>query len=504
MSKKSFIDSVKVGVPCTEDWEKMRGNDRVRFCSHCTKEVNNLSAISRKEAARLVRASGGNICIRYIANPVTQQPMFGEQLIQITRRTPAFAAGIMSASLALSTMSYAQTVPSSPEPVSPVAESNRSVTENEEEKTGEAETTGDPTPGSIEGIILDILGNPVPNVQIMLDNADGSGREDDQSTDAKGRYKFEEVEPGTYTIRIMSSSGLWKKAVRGIELAKGEQSFRNIYVKVIVPEESEGGTGSGYGEGWGGAMASVEYDLPLNRAVADNDIAAVRRLLAEGQKVNGKDKNYNNISPLHVAVENGNVEIVKLLLDNGANVNARNESKLTPLMFIDSDATPDLIKVLLNAGAKVNARDESEEDVLLSTIDSISVDVLNALIKGGADVRHADKSGVTAMMKAAENEDLEKVTALVLAGANVDERDENGESAWDKTSSLEIEQFLEKQGASADNSTIEVIPYADEADGDEEETDESTVQEEVTPPKSTIEEKEKPSDDKPVVVTVVG
>jgi hypothetical protein len=64
MSKKSIIDSVRVGEPCSEQWEKMRGNDRVRFCSHCTRDVTNLSAINRKEASRLVLASGGNICIR--------------------------------------------------------------------------------------------------------------------------------------------------------------------------------------------------------------------------------------------------------------------------------------------------------------------------------------------------------------------------------------------------------------------------------------------------------
>ena len=503
MSKKSFIDSVKVGVPCSEDWEKMRGNDRVRFCSHCTKEVNNLSAISRKEAARLVRASGGGICIRYIAHPVTQRPMFGEQIVQITRRTPALAAGIMTASLALSTMAYAQTVPSAPEPASPVAASERSDSDKEQEKADESEPT-DPTPGIIEGIVLDTLGHPVPNIQIVLDNADGSGRVDNQSTDVDGRYKFDEVEAGVYTIRIMSSSGLWKKAARGIKLVEGEQTFRNIYVKVKVPEEGVGsGVGSGSGWGFGGAMAAVEYALPLNRAVADGDTDAVRKLLAEGETANGRDKNYNNLSPLHIAVENGNVEIVKLLLDHGANVNARNDSELTPLMFIDEDATPLLIKILLNAGAKVDARDETGEDVLLSTIDSISVDVLKALIKGGADVRHADGTGVTALMKAAEDEDVGKVAALVLAGAGVDDRDKQGESAWDKTSSMEIEEFLEAHGASADNNTIEVMRFSDD-DTDEEETDEITIDENVIPPASTIEVKGTPGEDKPAADTVAG
>ncbi len=86
----------------------MQGTDKIRLCSHCAKHVNNLSEMTRKQAARLVRASNGNICIRYIADPVTKRPMFAEQLFQITRRRPGIAAGVLSTSIALSTAAYGQ------------------------------------------------------------------------------------------------------------------------------------------------------------------------------------------------------------------------------------------------------------------------------------------------------------------------------------------------------------------------------------------------------------
>src|SRR5687768_15372186 len=108
MSRKSFIDSVEVKSPCTEDWDKMHGNERVRFCDHCAKNVNNLSEMTRKEAARMVRASGGSLCIRYIKHPTTRRPLFADQLIQLTRRAPGLTASVMSASMALSTHAYAQ------------------------------------------------------------------------------------------------------------------------------------------------------------------------------------------------------------------------------------------------------------------------------------------------------------------------------------------------------------------------------------------------------------
>jgi hypothetical protein len=108
MSKKNYIDSVRVEDPCTQDWDGMVGNDQVRFCSHCSKDVNNLSSMTRKEALRLVRRSDGRLCIRYMKNPQTSGPMFSDQLIQISRRAPRVAAGVMTASLSLSTFAYAR------------------------------------------------------------------------------------------------------------------------------------------------------------------------------------------------------------------------------------------------------------------------------------------------------------------------------------------------------------------------------------------------------------
>src|SRR4051794_32521975 len=108
MSKKSVLDAMRVSRPCSEDWDQMTGNDRVRFCSHCAKDVNNISEMTPKQAVRLARASGGNICIRYKYDPVTKAPIFADRLHQISRRAPALASGAMAASLAFSTAAYAQ------------------------------------------------------------------------------------------------------------------------------------------------------------------------------------------------------------------------------------------------------------------------------------------------------------------------------------------------------------------------------------------------------------
>ncbi|MBL8679879.1 MAG: hypothetical protein JNK05_11970 [Myxococcales bacterium] len=59
-----MLDNVRVASPCTASWADMKGDDRVRFCGHCEKNVFNLSAMSRDEAEALILASGAKICVR--------------------------------------------------------------------------------------------------------------------------------------------------------------------------------------------------------------------------------------------------------------------------------------------------------------------------------------------------------------------------------------------------------------------------------------------------------
>jgi hypothetical protein len=63
-SAKRFLDTVQVAAPCTARWEDMRGNDQVRYCALCSKNVYNLSALSRDEAEAFVREREGSVCIR--------------------------------------------------------------------------------------------------------------------------------------------------------------------------------------------------------------------------------------------------------------------------------------------------------------------------------------------------------------------------------------------------------------------------------------------------------
>lgn len=59
-----MLENIRIASPCTASWDEMTGDERVRFCGHCAKDVYNLSGMTREESERLLRERAGNICVR--------------------------------------------------------------------------------------------------------------------------------------------------------------------------------------------------------------------------------------------------------------------------------------------------------------------------------------------------------------------------------------------------------------------------------------------------------
>ncbi len=60
-----LLANIRVAAPCTADWNQMVGDDTVRFCAECTKNVYNLSSLTSDQAAALIREKEGNLCGRF-------------------------------------------------------------------------------------------------------------------------------------------------------------------------------------------------------------------------------------------------------------------------------------------------------------------------------------------------------------------------------------------------------------------------------------------------------
>src|SRR5215475_207159 len=59
------LHRIRIASPCSADWNLMKGDDQVRFCSHCAKHVYNLSAMTRPDAETLLRETEGRVCTRF-------------------------------------------------------------------------------------------------------------------------------------------------------------------------------------------------------------------------------------------------------------------------------------------------------------------------------------------------------------------------------------------------------------------------------------------------------
>ncbi len=64
-AKLPVLPNLRVASPCSADWNQMTGDERVRHCGSCNKNVYNLSSMTRDEAEALIVAKEGRLCVRY-------------------------------------------------------------------------------------------------------------------------------------------------------------------------------------------------------------------------------------------------------------------------------------------------------------------------------------------------------------------------------------------------------------------------------------------------------
>lgn len=141
-------------------------------------------------------------------------------------------------------------------------------------------------------------------------------------------------------------------------------------------------------------------------------------------------------TPLHLAVANNHKDVVKLLLANKADVNAREFGGFTPLLSAVLAGHTDIAELLLASGADVKAGDDSGQTALHWAAGYGLKDMAALLLVNKADVNAKDKMGKTPLQSAEQGMifpytqwGCREVFALLLANhADVDARDKKGET----------------------------------------------------------------------------
>jgi len=60
-----MLANAKIASPCNADWDQMIGDEHVRFCKSCEKNVYNLSSMTAEAAEALIVEKEGNLCARF-------------------------------------------------------------------------------------------------------------------------------------------------------------------------------------------------------------------------------------------------------------------------------------------------------------------------------------------------------------------------------------------------------------------------------------------------------
>jgi uncharacterized protein len=122
---------------------------------------------------------------------------------------------------------------------------------------------------------------------------------------------------------------------------------------------------------------------------------------------------------LLLACQNGSEEIVRSLLNAGADANVKQRGGETALMIASRTGKPGAVKALLEKNAKVDAEDREDQTALMWAAAEGHAEVLELLIQKGADVNHRLKSGFTALLFAAREGKAAVVKMLLQHGADV-------------------------------------------------------------------------------------
>jgi ankyrin repeat protein len=192
-------------------------------------------------------------------------------------------------------------------------------------------------------------------------------------------------------------------------------------------------------------------DISIHDAAKAGNIEVVKLHLAAGTDVNTKDKSGLDVGMtlLHYAAGEGHKEITDLLLTNGANLNAKNDWGETPLHRADNK---EIAELLITKGADVNAKNNRGGTLLHSAANK---EIAELLIAEGADVNaKGNRNGGTPLSYAAGYGRKEVAELLITAGANLNAMDDNDRTPLDATNKYdwvdikrtEIADLLRKHG----------------------------------------------------------
>ena len=221
----------------------------------------------------------------------------------------------------------------------------------------------------------------------------------------------------------------------------------------------------------------TEYNLNskmINNALFDavhlGDIDIAKLLIENGADINTQKKFGN--TPLHKAKDSfgcGYIKMSEFLIKNGADVNMQNHLGDTPLHRAVESARVDLVKLLIENGADVNIKNNAGNTplIIVMSSDYSPVETIKLLIDNGAFINTQNNNGDTPLHLAVnKREYLQYIKLLIENGADPDIRNNEGKTFLDlcgPEKRKNIEDFLKDYSTSKETKSHEVVSIFDNA-----------------------------------------
>jgi len=193
--------------------------------------------------------------------------------------------------------------------------------------------------------------------------------------------------------------------VGAADIAADETSAEDTLRDLIRAATTSDGT---TGDGQGGRSRMTPEEIDLIHGAQFGDMEKVQSALASGVDVNTATSD-THTTALMGASEGGYVDIVRLLLEKGADVNMRttlgvHDGGQTALWFASIMGHPEIVTLLLDHGADINVRTDKrvvdnsagQETPLMIAAYNAQVEVVAVLLERGADVNAQDEWGSVA------------------------------------------------------------------------------------------------------------
>jgi ankyrin repeat protein/uncharacterized protein YbdZ (MbtH family) len=191
----------------------------------------------------------------------------------------------------------------------------------------------------------------------------------------------------------------------------------------------------------------------LIEAVKAGDINQIERLVADGADVNVKSR--DQWSPLMTESPGGEMEMVETLFGEGAiKANSSAGQGWSTLMIATIEGHGEVVRALLEYGAEVDAENNQGWTAMRFAVSMDETVILRLLLMVGADANLADHEGTTALMQAAGENSVESLKALLDAGADPLVKDRNRQTALtlaQKQGHTSIIKLLKEAEATAAN-----------------------------------------------------